>query len=463
MSNSFVFYDLETTGISASKDRILQFASQRTDMNLNLIGDPIDIKIELAKDILPSPQACLVNRIDPTKMEGAIKEAEFAKIFNEEIATQGTIFAGFNNLRFDDNFIRFLNYRNFYDPYRWHWENGRSRWDIIDLVRMTRALRPEGINWPISDEGIQTIKLDKLTIANNISHDNAHDALSDVLATIKIARLIKDHHPKLFNYSLNIRNKDEVIRLLNTNKTLVYTSSRYSTDFLNTTLVYVLDVDTMNTSAKVIDLRSSIKEILDLTPNELAEKWKYDPESRRSLLPIKTIKLNRCPAIASVSTLKEDGYTRLKLDKLEIDQNIKLIEENIQSLRDKVNKATEILNEIDKFKTDEKIKYPDELLFAGFTSNADAVKFPNARKLEDIVFSTNNLNNLYKLYKARNYPGSDAQSDNYYKEIIKQKLIDSGALRQYIKEINNLIDKEKDSSNIKILSSLLNLNNPQDI
>jgi exodeoxyribonuclease-1 len=163
MSDSFVFYDLETTGISSSKDRILQFAAQRTDMNLNLVGEPIDIKIELAEDILPSPEACLVNRIDPTKMEGAINEAEFAKIFNEEIATKGTIFAGFNNLRFDDNFIRFLNYRNFYDPYRWHWENGRSRWDIIDLVRMTRALRPEGMNWPVGDDGKQTIKLEKHT------------------------------------------------------------------------------------------------------------------------------------------------------------------------------------------------------------------------------------------------------------------------------------------------------------
>jgi len=456
MSDSFVFYDLETTGISSSKDRILQFAAQRTDMNLNLVGEPIDIKIELAEDILPSPEACLVNRIDPTKMEGAINEAQFAKIFNEEIATKGTIFAGFNNLRFDDNFIRFLNYRNFYDPYRWHWENGRSRWDIIDLVRMTRALRPEGMNWPVGDDGKQTIKLEKLTKENNLTHDNAHDAVSDVLATIDVAKLIKENQPKLFNYFLNIRNKDEVIRLLNTNKTLVYSSAKYSTEFLNTTLVYVLDVDLTTTSSKVFDLRSDPKELLELTAEELAEKWRYNPENRVSLLPIKTIKLNRCPAIASATTIKDEGYDRIKLDKEIVEKNIEFIDDNIDVIKEKVIAATKILNEIDEKRFEEKVKYPDETLFDGFTSNADAIKFPNARKLEDIIFSTTNLNNLYKLYRARNYPNSDTESDKYLKEIIKQKLVDSGALNHYIKNLIEKINTEEDQNNKDILESLLN-------
>lgn len=455
MSNSFLFYDLETTGISSSKDRILQFAAQRTDMDLNPIGEPIDIKIELAKDILPSFEACKINHIDPTKMEGAIKESEFTRLFNEQFAEKGTIFVGFNNLRFDDNFIRFLNYRNFYDPYKWHWDLGRTRWDIIDLVRMTRALRPDGINWPVKD-GVNSNKLELLTKENNLDHYNAHDALSDVLATIEVAKLIKGKQPKLFDYLLKIRTKDEVIKLLNSSKTLVYTSTRYSSQYLNTTLVYVLDMDLMTTSAVVYDLRSDPTKLLSLTSEEIAESWKFNPEDKTSLLPIKTIKLNRCPAIASSSTLDEGSYSRLSLDKKEIENNIKFIEENYEELKEKVDNAVKILNEAESTKFEKTIKFPDELLFDGFTSQIDSAYFPQARKLQDVKFSTKKLNDLYKLFRARNFPESDSESEVYYSEFIKDKLISSGILESYIKELKEKIKLEKDEFALQVLNSLIN-------
>ena len=152
MKQTFFFYDLETSGFSPRKDRIMQFAGQRTDMNLNKIGEPVDILVCLNDDVLPSPEALLVTGISPQKtVDEGYTEAEFARMAAEEFFTEGTIAVGYNSVRFDDEHMRHLFWRNFYDPYEWQWKDGRSRWDLLDVVRMVRALRPDGINWPFME------------------------------------------------------------------------------------------------------------------------------------------------------------------------------------------------------------------------------------------------------------------------------------------------------------------------
>ena len=147
MKQTFFFYDLETSGFSPRKDRIMQFAGQRTDMNLNKIGESVDILVRLNDDVLPSPEALMVTGISPQKtVDEGYTEAEFARMAAEEFFTEGTIAVGYNSVRFDDEHMRHLFWRNFYDPYEWQWKDKRSRWDLLDVVRMTRALRPENIN-----------------------------------------------------------------------------------------------------------------------------------------------------------------------------------------------------------------------------------------------------------------------------------------------------------------------------
>src|SRR5690349_4582577 len=149
MAASFLFYDLETSGFNPREDRIMQFAGIRTDMELNPIGEPYDIKIKMTPEVVPSPDAILVTGITPqSTIADGVTEAEFLKIFYDEIVQPSTTFLGYNTVRFDDEFMRYLHYRNFYDPYEWQWANECSRWDLLDVVRMTRALRPEGIEWP---------------------------------------------------------------------------------------------------------------------------------------------------------------------------------------------------------------------------------------------------------------------------------------------------------------------------
>ncbi|MEK7153130.1 MAG: exodeoxyribonuclease I, partial [Patescibacteria group bacterium] len=198
---SFFFYDLETSGFGSREARIMQFAGQRTDMQLNPIGEPANVFIRLTEDILPDPDAVLVTGITPqAAIADGITEAEFLKLFTEDIAVPYTIFVGFNTVRFDDEFVRCLHYRNFYDPYEWQWQDGRSRWDLLDLVRMTRALRPEGIEWPFDIKGNPTNRLELLTALNKLEHEHAHDALSDVEATIAVARLVRNKQEKLFDF-----------------------------------------------------------------------------------------------------------------------------------------------------------------------------------------------------------------------------------------------------------------------
>ena len=216
MPKTFFFYDLETSGLNAREARIMQFAGIRTDMDLNPIGEPYNMLVKLNDDVLPSPEALMVTGITPQQtVEDGFTEAEFSKKIIDEVFTPDTIIVGFNNIRFDDEFIRHLLWRNFYDPYEWSYRDGRSRWDLLDVIRMTRALRPEGIEWPVDDKGVATNRLELIASANKIDHFKAHDALSDVEALIAVTKLIRDKQPQLYEYLLKLRDKNEVKKLVN--------------------------------------------------------------------------------------------------------------------------------------------------------------------------------------------------------------------------------------------------------
>src|SRR5581483_2289566 len=237
---TFYFYDLETSGFSCRDDRIMQFAGQRTDMDLNSMGKPDNILIKLSSDVLPEPGAVLVHGISPQQASvKGITEAEFCRFLTSQVSKKDTIIVGYNNIRFDNEFIRFTLWRNFHDPYEWSWKNGCSTWDLLDVVRMTRALRPDGINWPFAPDGRPSNKLEYLSSINNLEHDDVHDAMADVRASIALARMIRNKQPRLFNYLLNIRSKTKVAPLVSSGQPFVYTSGRYPSEFQKTTVAVI--------------------------------------------------------------------------------------------------------------------------------------------------------------------------------------------------------------------------------
>ena len=150
-----------------------------------------------ADDLLPSPEATLITGITPqhAQREG-VSEAELIGHVLEEFSVPHTCVAGYNSLRFDDEFIRYTAYRNFHDPYEREWRNGNSRWDLLDMLRLAQALRPDGIVWPKRDDGGTSFKLTALSAANDIGHEHAHDALSDVHALIALARRFRQAQPR---------------------------------------------------------------------------------------------------------------------------------------------------------------------------------------------------------------------------------------------------------------------------
>lgn len=416
-AQTFFFYDLETSGLNPRHDRIMQFAGIRTTLNFDQVGEPYNILVKLNDDTLPSPDALMVTGITPQQTQAdGYTEAEFAKLLSEEIFTADTIAVGFNNIRFDDEFVRTLFWRNFYDPYEWAWRDGRSRWDLLDVVRMTRALRPAGIEWPVVD-GKETNRLELLTKLNGIDHLKAHDALSDVEALIAVTKLIKEKQPQLYEHLLTLRDKKKVMELVNLDnkQPFVYVSGRYEADFHKATVAFPLTMG-RNSAVVVYDLRYDPTPFLNMSVSELAKiffaKWEDRQKEGYVKLPIKELQYNRSPAVAPVGVLeREDGWGRLQLTKELIEKHRGILlgapgfAENVRSL---LEGRPEFAKESD----------PEAQLYDSFVPDMDRLRIEKVRTasastLADMhpEFTDERLAPLLLHYKARNYPQSLAEDE----------------------------------------------------
>jgi len=318
---TFLWHDYETFGADARRDRPAQFAAIRTTFDLEIVGDPVAFDCRPATDILPDPGACLVTGLTPQHAQSVgLLEAEFAAQVHELLAEPGTCGVGYNSLRFDDEFTRHLLYRNFYDPYAREWENGNSRWDLIDLARMCYALRPDGIEWPQRDDGSQSFRLEDLARVNRVEQRRAHDALSDVEALLGFARLIRLRQPRLWDWHFALRKKQRVFELLDiVNMTpLLHVSSRYPAARGSLAIVAPITAHpTQPNGVIVFDLDSDPAPLIELEPEEIADRVftrRVDLPEGVERVPLKTIHANRSPAIAPMSVLRDTDTDRIALD-----------------------------------------------------------------------------------------------------------------------------------------------------
>lgn len=435
MAQTFYFYDLETSGFNPREARIMQFAGQRTDMNLRPVGEPHNILIKMTDDVVPEPDAILITAITPQKtIQDGITEAEFLKIFFQEIALPDTIFLGFNTVRFDDEFMRFLLYRNYYDAYEWQWSEGRSRWDLLDLLRMTRALRPTGIKWPVDSKGVPTNRLEMLAASNNIEHQQAHDALSDVQACIEIAKLVKATQPKLFDYLLTLRDKNKAQQLTNSGQPFIYTSGKYASEYEKTTVVAtVCEHPRQSGAALVFDLRYDPAPFLKLKPDELVEAWRRRKDDPGPRLPVKTLKYNRCPAIAQLSVLDAESQKRLKLTPSEFQINFKKLQKLHTELCSKLNDALELMDKKQQAKLLEDDIEVDARLYEDFFTSQDKTNMRIVRgaspdELASLKpeFKDQRLQALLPLYIARNFPNKISDEDRQVWDVFRKRRLLSG-------------------------------------
>ena len=400
------WHDYETWGTSPTQDKPSQFAGVRTDEELNIIGEPESLYCQPSSDCLPHPEACLITEITPQKaLAEGLAEPEFIAKIHEQLAQPGTCGVGYNSIRFDDEVTRNAFFRNFYDPYEREWRNGNSRWDIIDMVRLTYVFRPQTMEFPQQDEK-PSFKLESLSQANGVEHSNAHDALSDVYATIAIAKLIRRQQPKLYEYAYSLRDKRQVATYFNLEKRtpLLHISSKFAAIHGGAALVVPLMQHPHNKNSIICyNLAVDPKPLLSLSADQIRERVfkKRDEQQHEERIPLKEIHLNKSPMVITPKMLTPDNAKRLQIDK-------DLCERHWQKLRnaDIAHKLKDVYGDTRPAKKD-----PEQQLYDAFINDGDRLLLPEIRSVQpnqlaqfDQRLNDKRLRSLLFRYRARHYP-----------------------------------------------------------
>ena len=407
--NTIVWYDYETFGANPAWDRPAQFAAIRTDEDLNEIEEPVEIFCRQSDDYLPHPEAVLITGITPQDcQQKGVPEREFIARINQMFSQPGTCVAGYNSIRFDDEFTRYTLYRNFHDPYAREWQGGNSRWDLLDVVRCAYALRPDGIEWPKNDLGKTSFKLEHLTAANGLDHGKAHDAVSDVRATIALARLIKEKQPKLYRYLYQHRSKQALGGLVDVtgHKPLMHVSGMFPVEQGCMAIVAPLCWHPTNKNSFIAwDLSVDPTPLYDLTPEQISERVftrAADMPEGMTRLPLKEIHINKSPVLAPANTLTPDQAARWEISGENLRRHLKILRD-AGSLADKMaqvfgGREFAAINDV------------DARLYDGFFSNADKQAMDEIQRMEgwDLAdypnpFQDERGEEMLFRYRARNF------------------------------------------------------------
>ncbi len=435
MSESIFWYDFETFGANPIWDRPSQFAGIRTDLDLNIIGDPEMFYCRQADDYLPHPIACLITGISPQVcQQKGMPETKFIERINNLFSEPGTCVAGYNSIRFDDEVTRHTLYRNFLDPYQREWQNGNSRWDILDMMRCAYALRPEGINWPKGDDGKVSFRLEKLSAANGIIHENAHDALSDVYATIGLAKLVKDKQPKLYEHLFNLRRKDAVAPLLDSvnKRPFLHVSGMLGVDNGCSAVMMPLAVDAKNKNAVMcFNLMADPRPLFDLTVEQIQQRLFSSKEQLKALgverLPIKSIHINKCPVVLPAKMVQPEIAEKWGFDGAKMREHAALIKNGPLTAQQLAEKLQAVMTREFEPQDD-----PDGMLYTGgFFSQSDKssmalIRDAHPEALDDLQlgFQDRRLEEMLFRYRARNYLETlNSDEREKWEEYRKQKLL----------------------------------------
>ena len=419
--HTFLWHDYETFGANTRRDRPAQFGAIRTDADLNQIGDPIELYCQPANDFLPDPQACLITGITPQVcLEKGLPEYQFAAQIEQALAWPGTVGVGYNTIRFDDEITRFMFWRNLIDPYAREWQNDCGRWDLLDVVRTAYALRPEGVQWPVDPDGKPSFKLTDLTAANGLAHASAHDALSDVHATLALARLIKQAQPRLFDFCFGLHKKDRVMAELG-----LPTSLRNARPFWHVSgmfapgrgclaLMWPLAMHPGNKNELLAwDLAQDPGELASLNAQQIRTRLftrSADLPDGVRRLPIKSVHLNKSPMVMGKLKVLSDAMAQ----RWGIDLDTQFAHAHkARELPD----MSAIWAQVFKREGDVLLDV-DEDLYGGFIGNADRRHLNELRQStpEQLAkarpaFDDPRLSELLWRYRARNFPQSLTPED----------------------------------------------------
>ncbi|WP_404399279.1 exodeoxyribonuclease I [Idiomarina seosinensis] len=468
MQSTFYWHDYETWGANPHLDRPAQFAGLRTDDQFTPVGRPLKLYAQPTPDFLPNPEAVLVTGITPQlALNQGVNEASFSQAIEHEFSQPGTTVIGYNNIRFDDEVTRTLFYRNFYDPYEYSWQNGNSRWDLIDVTRACFALRPEGIEWPTRDDGRVSLRLEHLTAANQIDHGQAHDAMSDVHATIGLARLIAEKQPKLWQWAYKIRRKAALLDLFNWQQLqpLVHVSGFYGSQQRYLSVILPIAFHPRQNNAVISwDLRHDPQLIADLSIEQITEALYANKQQRQrqqlAQLGLQIINLSRCPFLAPLKTLSGPAIQAAQLDMDTIAQRADLLL-NQPDWRDKL---VAVYEQQSTFSGTGDV---DQQLYQGFFSQQDRnnmamIRACSPEQLAGLQLNTEDkrLPELLFRYRARNFPATLSDQELMrWRQFCQQRLLEPPAgmlsAEDFMLRLQQLAETQQQSSHkMRLLKSL---------
>lgn len=446
MPESFLWFDLETFGRNPRTSRISQFAAIRTDSQLNPIGDAVSLYCRPADDFLPEPEAAMVTGITPQyATEHGLCEAEFMAALQEQFSRPGTCAVGYNSIRFDDEFVRFGLYRNFFDAYEREYAGGNSRWDLLDVMRMLYALRPDALQWPQREDGMPSFKLEHLAKANGCFEGEAHEALSDVRSLINLAKLAKNAAADLWHYGLSLRDKNHVAGKLaaSANQRVLHISGQFPAAHACSGLMLPLMAHpVIKTRTLAVELRPEALLLLDYDTERIGQnlftKSAQLPEGE-TRIGLKEIHHNRCPIVLTPDDARQLGLKpdmqRLGIDINQAREIHAALAAHAGTIADKLAAIFAAAREFDD-------SDPDGALYSGFIDKSDKNKFGKARSSRgqsDLVFNDARLAELYFRYKARNWPESLSPGEQAQWRAHKAERLGPDAVQEYLALCDDLL------------------------
>ncbi len=450
---TFFWHDYETFGKSPRRDRPAQFAGIRTDLELNEVDAPVMLHCQPAPDYLPDPESCLLTGILPQHcLAQGVIENDFASAVEAQLARPGTIGVGYNSIRFDDEVTRFLFWRNLIEPYAREYKDQCGRWDLLDVLRCCHALRPEGIHWPTHREGPMagkpSFRLEHLTAANGLSHEAAHDALSDVRATVALARLVRSAQPRLWDFCLKLRKKDAVLEEIGIGRPFLHVSGMYGTERGGIAIVWPLAPHPTNKNELIVwDLSHDPSELFTLdAPTIRLRLYTRAEELPEGItrLPLKTIHLNKSPVvIGNLKVLSPAMAQRWGIDVAQCLSHAEIAAKQGVTMAGiwpdvYARPAAEAGQAIDV----------DEDLYGGFLSNDDRRLLTRLRGLrpdqladQRTAFQDERLDELVFRWRARNFPATlDDQDQARWDALRQSRLIEGAGGVQTIEQFHERID-----------------------
>jgi exodeoxyribonuclease I len=315
----FVFYDTETTGTDTAFDQILQFAAICTDEELNEV-ERLEVRSKLLPYVVPSPGAVKVNGISVARLLDPELPSHYSmiRIIEGKLrAWSPATFLGYNSLRFDENLFRQALYQTLHDPYLTN-TSGNCRTDVLKMVQATSLFAPAALIIPTDEKEKPVFKLDRVAPANGFNHENAHDALADVQATIYLCKIIKQWAPSVWASFLRFSSKAAVADY--TLQEPAFCLAEFYQRQPHTWLVTRIGANKENPSEiYVYDLSVEPESILPLTDDELKDRLAKAPRVLRR------IRSNACPILVPVGEAPE-GCAGKALSSNEVMRRVELLQ-----------------------------------------------------------------------------------------------------------------------------------------